>query len=85
MVASHASKPLEKADTWDRVPPNVTFEIDDVESPWPPRAPFDFIHSRYMLGSIQDWPKLLRQSYEYVYHRVAPGPVYSASSLTPTT
>ncbi|KAF3051989.1 hypothetical protein E8E11_010524 [Didymella keratinophila] len=46
------------------VPPNVAFEIDDVESPWPPREPFDFIHSRYMLGSIQDWPKLLRQSYE---------------------
>lgn len=58
--------PMEKADAWNRVPPNVSFEIDDVESPWPPREPFDFIHSRYMLGSIQDWPKLLRQSYEYV-------------------
>lgn len=51
------------------VPPNVAFEIDDVESPWPPREAFDFIHSRYMLGSIQDWPKLLRQSYE----NLAPG------------
>ncbi|KAF9699404.1 hypothetical protein EKO04_002129 [Ascochyta lentis] len=46
------------------VPPNVQFEIDDAESPWPPREPFDFIHIRYMLGSIQNWPRLLRQSYE---------------------
>ncbi|OCL03488.1 methyltransferase domain-containing protein [Glonium stellatum] len=46
------------------VPPNVEFEVDDCESPWPERLPFDFIHSRYMAGSIQDWPKLIRQCYE---------------------
>jgi hypothetical protein len=47
-----------------RVPPNVSFEVDDCESPWPPRAPFDFIHMRYLLASIRDWPALLRQAYE---------------------
>ncbi|KAL4776642.1 S-adenosyl-L-methionine-dependent methyltransferase [Aspergillus nidulans var. acristatus] len=45
------------------VPPNVIFEVDDVESEWPPRAPFDFIHSRYMCGSIEDWPRLAQQAY----------------------
>lgn len=24
---------------------------------------FDYVHMRYMLGSIVDWPRLLRQSY----------------------
>ncbi|KAF2183830.1 TAM domain methyltransferase [Zopfia rhizophila CBS 207.26] len=46
------------------VHPNIHFEIDDCESPWPPRAPFDFIHMRYLLGSIRDWPELLRQAYD---------------------
>ncbi|PSN69549.1 S-adenosyl-L-methionine-dependent methyltransferase [Corynespora cassiicola Philippines] len=51
------------------VPPNVHFEVDDIESTWPPRAPFDYIHIRYMLGSIQDWPNLLKQAYD----QTAPG------------
>ncbi|KAF2455558.1 S-adenosyl-L-methionine-dependent methyltransferase [Lineolata rhizophorae] len=46
------------------VPPNVHFEVDDVESPWPPRSPFDFIHVRYMAGSIMDWPKFMRNCLE---------------------
>lgn len=45
------------------VPPNVSFEVDDVESEWPERAPFNFIHVRYMAGSIQDWPALLKNCY----------------------
>jgi len=43
------------------LPPNVRFEIDDVEDPWTYSNPFDYIHSRYMAGSIQDWPKLMTQ------------------------
>lgn len=46
------------------VPPNVVFEVDDAEAEWPDRKPFDFIHSRYMCGSIQDWPKLFEQAYK---------------------
>ncbi|PWY95907.1 S-adenosyl-L-methionine-dependent methyltransferase [Aspergillus sclerotioniger CBS 115572] len=46
------------------VPPNVSFEVDDIESEWPPRQPFDLIHGRYLCGSIQDWPKLFKQAYE---------------------
>ncbi|KAF7194911.1 Secondary metabolism regulator LAE1 [Pseudocercospora fuligena] len=46
------------------VPPNLTFEVDDVESDWPPRPPFDLIHARYMAGSIADWPRLMQQAYD---------------------
>ncbi|BCS27064.1 class I SAM-dependent methyltransferase [Aspergillus puulaauensis] len=46
------------------VPPNVAFEVDDVEAEWPQRPPFDFIHSRYMCGSIVDWPRLAQQAYD---------------------
>ncbi|KAK0654946.1 S-adenosyl-L-methionine-dependent methyltransferase [Cercophora newfieldiana] len=41
------------------VPPNVKFEVDDVESPWLHEKPFDFIFSRYMCACIADWPKLV--------------------------
>ncbi|KAI9814860.1 MAG: hypothetical protein M1832_005662 [Thelocarpon impressellum] len=46
------------------VPPNVKFEIDDVESQWTSGL-YDYIHSRYMAGAIRDWPKLLKQCYEH--------------------
>ncbi|KAG0131899.1 S-adenosyl-L-methionine-dependent methyltransferase [Tuber indicum] len=48
------------------VPPNLRFEIDDAESDWAYKLnSFDYIHTRYMIGSIQDWPKLLRQAYDF--------------------
>ncbi|KAF6837105.1 methyltransferase domain-containing protein [Colletotrichum plurivorum] len=46
------------------VPPNVTFEVDDVEDEWLFSRPFDFIHSRVMTSSINDWPLYLRRCYE---------------------
>ncbi|KAH7030072.1 S-adenosyl-L-methionine-dependent methyltransferase [Macrophomina phaseolina] len=45
------------------VPPNVRFEVDDVESDWPVRDFFDLVHVRYMAGSIADWPRLFRQAF----------------------
>ncbi|RYP50043.1 hypothetical protein DL768_004329 [Monosporascus sp. mg162] len=51
--------------TWHvRVPPNVKFEIDDVESPWLYNIPFDFIFCRYMAACIKDWPKLVQSIFE---------------------
>ncbi|KAH0558736.1 hypothetical protein GP486_004618 [Trichoglossum hirsutum] len=47
-----------------RVPPNVRFEIDDAEDTWTYSTPFDYIHCRYMAGSILDWPRLVRQAYK---------------------
>ncbi|KAL2869702.1 class I SAM-dependent methyltransferase [Aspergillus lucknowensis] len=45
------------------VPPNVRFVIDDVEKPWVQGELYDFIHIRYMAGSIKDWPRLIEQSF----------------------
>lgn len=50
-------------DVLDSVPPNVRFEVDDVEAEWTYSAPFDYIHCRYMVASIFDWPRFLRQTY----------------------
>ena len=52
------------ADMPSLLPPNVRCQIDDVEDPWTYQAPFDYIHSRYMAGSIQDWPRLMQQSFQ---------------------
>ena len=49
------------------VPPNCSFEIDDVESDWLYRFNhFDFIHAREFLLSIRDWPRLIGQAYEHL-------------------
>ena len=46
------------------VPRNVKFEVDDVEAPWTHPAKFDYIHCRFMAGSITDWQKLVRTCYD---------------------
>lgn len=46
------------------VPLNVQFEVEDVEEAWTFSQPFDYIHSRYMVGAIRDWPKLMSQCFE---------------------
>ncbi|KAK1464519.1 methyltransferase domain-containing protein [Colletotrichum cuscutae] len=51
-------------DMSNRVPPNVKFEIDDVESPWVNTSKFDFIFCRYMAGALGNWPKVMRSAYE---------------------
>lgn len=45
------------------VPRNVRFEVDDVEAPWTHPTKFDYIHCRFMAGSIADWPKLVQTCY----------------------
>ncbi|KAG7055435.1 umta methyltransferase family protein [Colletotrichum scovillei] len=48
------------------VPPNVKFEIDDVESPWVGNRKYDFIMCRYMVASIKDWPGLIRNIFDHL-------------------
>ncbi|KAK3377611.1 methyltransferase domain-containing protein [Podospora didyma] len=48
--------------TW--VPPNVRFEVDDVESPWVYSHKFDFIFCRYMACTILDWNKLVQNAFD---------------------
>jgi trans-aconitate methyltransferase len=42
-------------------PPNLTFQIDDLEESWTFSEKFDFIYSRMMIGSVADFPRLYRQ------------------------
>jgi SAM-dependent methyltransferase len=47
------------------VPPNVRFEIDDMELEWQyGENYFDFIHVRCLAASISDWRLLLKQAYD---------------------
>lgn len=48
--------------TW--VPPNLRFEIEDATKPWTftPNS-FDFVHIRYLYGSIADWNELFKEAY----------------------
>jgi len=49
-----------------RVPPNASFEVDDIEEEWTFSGKFDFIFSRFMTGSIRNWPKLLEQAFKFL-------------------
>ncbi|KZL71161.1 methyltransferase domain-containing protein (UMTA) [Colletotrichum tofieldiae] len=46
------------------VPPNVRFEVDDVEEEWLYSQPFDYIHLRFMNGSLADWKKIITKAYD---------------------
>ncbi|KAL5409983.1 hypothetical protein PMIN03_005677 [Paraphaeosphaeria minitans] len=48
------------------VPPNVKFEVDDLEEEWVYSTKFDYIHVRYLACSIRDWPRLMQQCYKFV-------------------
>ncbi|MCJ1476927.1 hypothetical protein MMC13_005596 [Lambiella insularis] len=48
------------------VPPNVHFEVDDVEQEWTYSEKFDFIHCRTMGNAIQDWPRLTKQCFNFL-------------------
>ncbi|KAF5679188.1 methyltransferase [Fusarium heterosporum] len=45
------------------VPPNCTFEIDDLEKEWTWSEPFDFIFARTMTGSFADTEKFIQNAY----------------------
>ena len=49
-----------------RLPPNCSFEVDDIEKPWMWKEPFDFIHSANLGQGLRDWPNYTQQVYEYV-------------------
>ncbi|KAJ0281414.1 hypothetical protein COL940_005698 [Colletotrichum noveboracense] len=55
---------LEKPILRPRVPPNVIFEVDDIDEPWIYSRPFDYIHSRMMNSSISDWRQFIQKAYD---------------------
>lgn len=50
-----------------RIPDNVHFEIDDFEDKeWSWREDyFDYIHSRFLAGSVSNSPELIRKAFKY--------------------
>ncbi|KAL1651963.1 hypothetical protein SLS58_000086 [Diplodia intermedia] len=48
------------------LPPNCKFEIDDCEQDWLYSTKFDYIHARYLAGTIKDWPRLVQQAYRFL-------------------
>jgi len=48
------------------VPPNVHFEVDDVEKEWTYSRKFDFIHARALYGALKDWPGLVGRVFEFL-------------------
>ncbi|KAK1723292.1 S-adenosyl-L-methionine-dependent methyltransferase [Colletotrichum acutatum] len=48
------------------VPPNVRFEIDDLEEPWTYSRPFDYIHSRMITSCVKDWKAYFQQSFDHL-------------------
>nr|XP_036585852.1 methyltransferase domain-containing protein [Colletotrichum truncatum]KAF6796043.1 methyltransferase domain-containing protein [Colletotrichum truncatum] len=48
------------------VPPNCSFEVDDIEKEWTWTTPFDFIFLRYMIGSFTDWNNIFTKAYDHL-------------------
>jgi hypothetical protein len=46
------------------VPPNAHFEVDDFNMPWESDEQYDLIHTRELLGSVPDWPRLLAKCFK---------------------
>ncbi|PGH00526.1 hypothetical protein GX51_05741 [Blastomyces parvus] len=48
------------------VPPNCSFEIEDLETEWTWSRPFDYIFSRMLVGSFADFPQFADQAYKHL-------------------
>ena len=45
---------------------NCTFEVDDLEKDWTWTKPFDFIFSRVMAGSFEDYDAYISKAFKSV-------------------
>ncbi|KAK3368361.1 S-adenosyl-L-methionine-dependent methyltransferase [Podospora didyma] len=59
------------------VPPNCSFEIDDLEKDWTWSKPFDFIFSRFMTGSFANNKEIVKK----VYDQLEPGGWFEAQDM----
>jgi hypothetical protein len=53
---------------YNRVPPNVHFLVDDAaEEDWLyPLNSFDYIHTRMMCGTMEDFREVIKKSFKYL-------------------
>lgn len=47
------------------MPPNCSFELDDIEKEWTWTRPFDLIFSRTITGCLQNTEDFIKQAYKY--------------------
>ncbi|KAM0559959.1 hypothetical protein ACHAPJ_003913 [Fusarium lateritium] len=64
------------------VPPNVQFQVDDLEDEWTFSEPFDYIYTRFMTVSFANWPRFFDQSFT---HLNAGGWIEIVDILPPTS
>ncbi|KAK1473699.1 hypothetical protein CABS01_04361 [Colletotrichum abscissum] len=74
-----------EAEIQSSLPPNVDFEVDDIEEEWVFDEPFDYIHSRLMTSSIADWKDNLTPGGYLELQEVDVGPSCDDGTLDPTT
>ncbi|KAL2222088.1 UMTA methyltransferase family protein [Thermoascus aurantiacus ATCC 26904] len=63
--------PIAMGDEYPAAALIVGNDLSPIQPQWAPPSPepdgpYDFIHYRYLCGSIRDWPRLLRQCYEHL-------------------
>ncbi|KAF4970772.1 hypothetical protein FZEAL_9975 [Fusarium zealandicum] len=63
------------------VPPNLSFQVDDLEEPWTFSTKFDFIYSRMMTASFADWPGFFSKCYD----NLSPGGWIELADIYPIT
>ncbi|KAH7353549.1 TAM domain methyltransferase [Plectosphaerella cucumerina] len=61
------------------VPPNCSFEVDDLEKDWTWKEPFDFIFSRVMAGSFTDHQAHVNKAFA----ALEPGGYFEAHEIDP--
>lgn len=55
------------------IPVNLKFEVDDITQEWTyPADNFDYIHMRWLVGSIADWTAL----YKEIFRALKPGGIF---------
>ncbi|KAG8349737.1 hypothetical protein FVEN_g12080 [Fusarium venenatum] len=63
------------------VPPNVQFQVDDMEDEWTFSEPFDYIYCRFMTVSFANWPRFFDQSFK----NLTPGGWIEVVDILPPT
>ncbi|RSM01311.1 hypothetical protein CEP52_008577 [Fusarium oligoseptatum] len=75
------------------IPPNLEFQIDDCTQEWTfQENSLDFVHMRFLVGSIVDWPALYKQAYRCLKpggliesHEASPSIGNDDGSVVPTS
>ncbi|RMJ13432.1 hypothetical protein CDV36_006899 [Fusarium kuroshium] len=75
------------------IPPNLEFQIDDCTQEWTLQEnSLDFVHMRFLVGSVVDWPALYKQAYRCLKpggliesHEASPSIGSDDGSVVPTS